>query len=41
MPGRRSLRLRLEHILQGIARIERLTAGRTIEDYLADEGCAR
>jgi len=38
MPGRRSLRLRLEHIRQGIARIEQLTAGRTVEDYLADEG---
>jgi uncharacterized protein with HEPN domain len=25
-------------MLQGIARIEHLTAGRTVEDYLADEG---
>ncbi len=36
-PGR-GLRLRLEHILKGIARIEQLTAGKTVEDYLADEG---
>jgi uncharacterized protein with HEPN domain len=35
---RRSLRLRLEHILKGIARIEHLTAGKTTEDYLANEG---
>ena len=38
MPRHRSLRLRLEHILKGIARIEQLTAGKTVEDYLADEG---
>jgi uncharacterized protein with HEPN domain len=38
MPRQRSLHLRLEHILKGIARIEQLTAGRTVEDYLADEG---
>jgi uncharacterized protein with HEPN domain len=38
MRSRRDLRLRLEHILKGIARIERLTAGNTVEDYLADEG---
>ena len=38
MPKRpRSLRLRLEHVLKGIARIERATAGRTADDYLADE----
>jgi uncharacterized protein with HEPN domain len=37
MRGRRGLRLRLEHILQGIARLERKTAGRTAEDYLGDE----
>ncbi|HSA79892.1 MAG TPA: HepT-like ribonuclease domain-containing protein [Geminicoccaceae bacterium] len=36
MPRHRSLRL--EHILKGIARIEQLTAGKTVEDYLADEG---
>jgi len=34
----RSLRLRLDHILKGIARIEHLTAGKAAEDYLADEG---
>ena len=33
----RGLRLRLEHILKGIARLERKTAGRTAEDYLGDE----
>ena len=38
MRPRRELRLRLEHILRGIARIEQLTAGKTVEDYLADEG---
>ena len=38
MRPRRDLRLRLEHILRGIARIEQLTAGKTVEDYLADEG---
>jgi uncharacterized protein with HEPN domain len=38
MKRRRSLRLRLEHILKGIARIEHLTAGKSAEDYLADEG---
>jgi uncharacterized protein with HEPN domain len=38
MKSRRSLRLRLEHILKGIARIESLTAGKTAQDYLADEG---
>lgn len=38
MKHRRSLRLRLEHILKGIARIEHLTLGKTAEDYLADEG---
>jgi uncharacterized protein with HEPN domain len=38
MPRHRSLRLRLEHILKGIARIEQLTAGKTVEDYLAEEG---
>jgi uncharacterized protein with HEPN domain len=36
MPRHRSLRLRLEHILKGIARIEQLAAGKTVEDYLAD-----
>jgi uncharacterized protein with HEPN domain len=35
---RRSLRLCLEHIVKGIGRIERLTAGKTVDDYLADEG---
>jgi uncharacterized protein with HEPN domain len=40
MRRRRGLRLRLEHILHGIARIAQLTAGKTIEDYLADE-CLR
>jgi uncharacterized protein with HEPN domain len=34
----RSLRLRLEHIRHGIARIDQLTAGKTIQDYLVDEG---
>jgi uncharacterized protein with HEPN domain len=34
---RRGLRLRLEHILKGIARLEHKTAGRTAEDYLGDE----
>ena len=38
MRRRRSLRLRLEHILHGIARIAQLTAGKTVDDYLADEG---
>jgi uncharacterized protein with HEPN domain len=38
MPRHRSLRLRLEHILKGIARIELLTAGKSVEDYLDDEG---
>jgi uncharacterized protein with HEPN domain len=38
MKQARGLRLRLEHMLQGIARIEHLTAGKTAEDYLADEG---
>jgi uncharacterized protein with HEPN domain len=38
MKAARGLRLRLEHMLQGIARIEHLTAGRTVADYLADEG---
>jgi uncharacterized protein with HEPN domain len=38
MRPRRDLRLRLEHILRGIARIEQLSAGKTVEDYLADEG---
>ena len=38
MPRQRNLRLRLEHILKGIARIEQLTAGRNVQDYLADEG---
>jgi uncharacterized protein with HEPN domain len=33
----RSPRLRLEHILKGIARIEDVTAGKTVDDYLADE----
>jgi uncharacterized protein with HEPN domain len=37
MRRRRGLRLRLEHILKGIARLERKTAGRTAEDYLGDE----
>jgi uncharacterized protein with HEPN domain len=37
MEGHRSLRLRLEHILKGIARIEHLTTGKSAEDYLADE----
>jgi uncharacterized protein with HEPN domain len=35
---RRGLRLRLEHILKGTARIKQLTGGRTVEDDLADEG---
>jgi uncharacterized protein with HEPN domain len=38
MKSRRGLRLRLEHILKGIDRIEHLTAGKTVEDYLVDEG---
>ena len=38
MRRRRSLRLRLEHILHGTARIAQLTAGKTVDDYLADEG---
>jgi uncharacterized protein with HEPN domain len=38
MPRHRSLRLRLEHILKGIGRIEQLTDGKSVEDYLADEG---
>lgn len=38
MKRARGLRLRLEHMLQGIARIEYLTAGKTAEDYQADEG---
>lgn len=38
MKRARGLRLRLEHMLQGIARIEHLAAGKTAEDYLADEG---
>jgi uncharacterized protein len=38
MKHRHALRLRLEHILKGIARIEQLTVGNTVEDYLADEG---
>lgn len=38
MRPRRGLRLRLEYILKGVARIGQLTAGRTVEDYLADEG---
>jgi len=38
MKRRRGLRLRLEHILRGIARIEQLTGGKTALDYLADEG---
>jgi uncharacterized protein with HEPN domain len=38
MKRQRGLRLRLEHILKGIARIEHLTAGKTVVDYLADEG---
>jgi uncharacterized protein with HEPN domain len=38
MKRARGLRVRLEHMLQGIARIERLTTGRTVADYLADEG---
>jgi uncharacterized protein with HEPN domain len=38
MKHRRALRLRLEHILKGIARLETLTVGNTAEDYLADEG---
>ncbi len=38
MRPRRDLRLHLEHILRGIVRIEQLTAGKTVEDYLADEG---
>ena len=38
MPRQRNLRLRLEHILKGIARIEQLTVSRNVEDYLADEG---
>ena len=38
MRPRRDLRLRLEHILRGVARIEQLAAGKTVEDYLADEG---
>lgn len=33
-----SLRLRLEHIRHGTARIAQVTAGKTIYDYLADEG---
>ncbi|MGH6885519.1 MAG: hypothetical protein ACREGK_05545 [Geminicoccales bacterium] len=41
MKRRRGLRLRLEHILNGIARIGHLTAGKTAEDYLADEVCGR
>ena len=32
------VRLRLEQILYGIARIGRLTAGKTVDDYLGDEG---
>jgi uncharacterized protein with HEPN domain len=38
MRPRRDLRLRLEHVLRGVARIEQLTAGKTVDDYLADEG---
>ncbi len=38
MRRRRGLRLRLEHMLHGIARIAQLTAGKTVEDYLGDEG---
>lgn len=38
MKRARGLRLRLEHMLQGIARIEHLTAGRTVDRYLTDEG---
>jgi uncharacterized protein with HEPN domain len=38
MRPHRGLRLRLEHILRGVARIERLTAAKTFDDYLADEG---
>ena len=38
MTRQRSVRLRLEHILKGVARIEQLTDGKTFEDYLADEG---
>jgi len=34
----RGLCLRLEHVLKGAARIEQLTVGKTVEDYLADEG---
>jgi uncharacterized protein with HEPN domain len=37
MRRRRGLRLRLEHILKGIDRLERKTAGKTVEDYLQDE----
>jgi uncharacterized protein with HEPN domain len=37
----RGLRLRLEHMLQGIARIEYLTAGKTAEDYQATTVCAK
>jgi uncharacterized protein with HEPN domain len=38
MKRARGIRFRLEHMLQGIARIEHLTAGKTIEHYLTDEG---
>ena len=38
MRSRLTLRLRLEHILHGIARIEQLAAGKALENYLADEG---
>jgi uncharacterized protein with HEPN domain len=38
MKRARGLRLRLEHMLQGIVQIEHLTSGRTVADYLADEG---
>ena len=41
MKRARGLRLRLEHMLQGIARIEHLTAGRTVDRYLTDEVFAR
>lgn len=37
MRRRRGLRLRLEHILKGIARLERKTADKTVDDYLSDE----
>jgi len=37
MPRQRSLCLRLEQILKGIARIEQPTARRTVDDDLADE----